>query len=160
MARLLGLTAIAAAVVLLAAHVEGTLPQSGSPAPSRVRESVWGIFEGRTPCGTLAVKFTGFPARRCEKIKWQLTLYHDATAAAPTRYEYKGTRTSRRGTWYRGRGTAANPAAVVYRLATGPGGRALAFLAVDERVLLLLDEDLKAMVGDASWSYTLNRVGP
>ena len=46
----------------------------------------------------------------------------------------------------------------IYHLSADAGGRVLSLLSIDENVLLLLDRDLKVVVGDASWSYALNRV--
>lgn len=125
--------------------------QSTAPADS-TRE---GVFEGRTPCAPMATRFTQFPADGCEKIKWEVTLYRDAATAEPRSYRYRGTRTAHNGTWSVTRGTASSPAATVYELHNDSG--VLLLLAADENVLLLLDSDRRLMVGDASWSYTLNR---
>lgn len=117
---------------------------------------VIGVFEGRTPCGEPAVAFTGFPAANCEKIKWELTLYAEGSSRRPAGYVYRGTRSTRQGAWSIGRGTATDPAAVVYRLYFD-AGRTLNLLRADDNVLLLLGPDLTLLVGDASWSYTLSR---
>jgi hypothetical protein len=117
---------------------------------------VVGIFEGRTPCGEPAIAFTGFPATNCEKIKWELTLYANDSSRRPAGYVYRGTRSTRQGTWSMERGTATDPDAVVYRLHYDTG-RSLNLLRADENVLLLLGPDLTLLVGDASWSYTLSR---
>jgi hypothetical protein len=117
---------------------------------------VIGVFEGRTPCGEPAVAFTGFPAANCEKIKWELTLYAAGSSRRPAGYVYRGTRSTKEGTWSIGRGTAADPTAVVYTLHYD-AGRTLHLLRADENVLLLLGPDLTLLVGDASWSYTLSR---
>jgi hypothetical protein len=110
---------------------------------------VLGVFEGRTPCGAIAVEFTGFPAQNCEKVKWRLTLHRDARSGAPTTYLYDGTRTTRRGTWRIGRGAPSNPDAVVFHLSydAPPAGTTVSFLAVDDRILLLLDRDLRVVTG-------------
>lgn len=114
-----------------------------------------GIFEGRTPCGRVALHFTGFPSDRCDKIKWELTLFRDAVTQDPHSFRYRGTRTARSGTWSLKRGSAMDPKATVYELKYEGGS--LYLLAADTNVLLLLDEDRRLLVGDASWSYTLNR---
>jgi hypothetical protein len=153
---------IAAVLTLLLAARDseaGVLGSAGSTVP-QARESVLGTFEGRTPCGPIALQFTGFPAENCEKIKWKLTLYSDATSGAPTRYEFQGTRATRRGAWSVVRGTAGNRDAMVYRLEFGPRGSTICLQTIDDRVLLLLDSDRRPLVGDASWSYTLSRTGP
>lgn len=124
------------------------------PATDSVAVSV---FEGRTPCAAIATRFTGFPAQNCEKIKWQLTLFRDRQTQQPSAFLYEGTRTSRRGTWVIQRGTPTDADAEVYRLTTTPSGETLSLLNVSDQVLLLLDERLRVVVGDASWSYALNR---
>ncbi|HSA57801.1 MAG TPA: hypothetical protein VLE53_18950 [Gemmatimonadaceae bacterium] len=116
------------------------------------------VFVGTTPCGPIANEFTGFPAQTCEKIKWQLTLFRDAQTGRPNTFLYEGTRTSRRGTWSVQRGTPFHPEAQVYRLMPTPSGPALSLLSVDDSVLLLLDEELRVLVGDAGGSYALNRL--
>ena len=116
---------------------------------------VEGVFEGRTPCGPIANAFTGFPVERCEKIKWELTLRADGADTGT--YEYRGTRTSHRGTWRVQRGTGPAKGWTVIRLGSDDQSRTLALLRIDQNVLHLLDPDLKVLVGDASWSYALNR---
>ena len=115
------------------------------------------VFEGRTPCGQIAVEFTGFPSSGCEKIKWELTLFRDRATGRPSSFLYEGTRTTKRGTWTIHRGLAGDPNATVYRLTPIPPGQALSLLSVNEKVLLLLDGEQRVLVGDASWSYVLNR---
>jgi hypothetical protein len=136
-----------------------TLPLVLSAALPQSRPSVLGVFEGRTPCGRIAVEFTGFPGVGCEKIKWRLTLYQDSVTGRPTTFKYQGTRTTREGTWVLSRGTPSDPGATVIRLTPAAPHPAIAFQKVDD-VLLLMDGTGKAVVGDASWSYTLNRVDP
>ena len=120
-------------------------------------DSLVGIFEGRTPCGELFVEFAGYQGPACEKMKWWLALYRNPQSGAPSSYEFDGTRVTRRGSWTITRGTVAQPDAVVYRLATDLPQAWIAFQRVDDNVLLLLDQELRLMVGDASWSYTLSR---
>jgi hypothetical protein len=136
-----------------------TVPLALTAAVAQSRPAVLGVFEGRTACGRIAVEFTGFPGNGCEKIKWRLTLYQDSVTGRPTTFRYQGTRTTREGTWVLSRGTPSDPGATVVRLTPASPYPAIAFQKVDE-VLLLLDGTGKAVVGDASWSYTLNRVGP
>jgi hypothetical protein len=136
-----------------------TMPLALTAAVAQSRPSVLGVFEGRTPCGRIAVEFTGFPGAGCEKIKWRLTLYQDSVTGRPTTFRYQGTRTTREGTWALSRGTPSDAGATVVRLTPAAPHPAIAFQKVDD-VLLLLDGTGKAVVGDASWSYTLNRVDP
>ncbi len=130
-------------------EVRGTFTSQGPP--------VVGVFEGRTPCGAIATEFTGFPAQNCEKIKWQLTLYRASSSGRPSTYVFRGTRATSRGTWIVTRGAAGDPDGIVYRLDPEARGPSISFLKADDNILLLLDRELRLMVGDASWSYTLNR---
>lgn len=105
-----------------------------------------------SPTFSIAVEFTRFPSHNCEKIKWQLTLFRDARTNGPGAFLYEGTRTTRRGVWTIQRGTPSNPNAQVYRLTPTPTGKVLSLLSVDDKVLLLLDAELRVLVGDASRS--------
>lgn len=125
-----------------------TAPQRDSVAAA--------VYEGRTPCHQVATQFTGFPSERCEKVKWEVTLYRDRGTNAPSAFVYRGTRTRRSGRWTIHRGSAADPNAVVYRL-TPTSGEPLSLMSVEGNVLLLLDAQSRVLVGDASWSYALNR---
>lgn len=151
---LLGALCLSSVAVLPLGHVRATAESRGFA--TRADASVLGVFEGRTPCGRVAVEFTGFPAANCEKIKWEITLLVDDESRRPSGYVYRGTRTSRQGAWSIVRGAAGDPDAVVYRLAYGAGA-ALSLLRADDNVLLILNPDLTLAVGDASWSYTLSR---
>ncbi|HET9515480.1 MAG TPA: hypothetical protein VFO95_16230 [Gemmatimonadales bacterium] len=117
-------------------------------------DSLAGVFEGRTPCGRIATEFTGFPSANCEKVKWRHTFYRDAATGNPTSYRYEGTRTTRLGRWR----MVSERGRIVYHLTPSGPGAALSLLNVDDRVLLLLDSTGRVLVGDASWSYALNRV--
>src|SRR5688500_9339235 len=152
---MIGLTGIAATILFVAVLDAGseavtvTRPEADSVAVA--------VFEGRTPCATIATEFTGFPSQNCEKIKWELTLFRDSQTQRPSAFLYRGTRSSRRGTWTIHRGTVFDANAQVYRLTPTPPGRVLSLLSVDDKVLVLLDADGRVVVGDASWSYVLNR---
>jgi hypothetical protein len=45
----------------------------------------------------------------------------------------------------------------VLQLTPSPSGQPLSLLMIDGNVLLLLDAERRVVVGDASWSYALNR---
>ena len=157
---------LAVIVMMSAGLFPDGFPASTSTAPGMLsatdsvssKDSLFGVFEGRTPCGPIATGFTGFPAQNCEKIKWRLTLYRDAVARRPTTWIYDGTRTTRRGTWEIAPVSGADGSRAIYHLNAEGGGRVLSLLSIDESVLLLLDRELKVVAGDASWSYALNRV--
>lgn len=122
-------------------------------------DSLVGVFEGRTPCGAVAAEFTGFPTLNCEKIKWRLTLYRGPTTGNPTTWFFEGTRATRRGTWRVERGAGPGRSWLVYHLEYDGPAKVLSLLSVDGNVLLLLDRNLEVLVGDASGSYALNRMG-
>jgi hypothetical protein len=123
-------------------------------------DSVFGVFEGRTPCGPIATEFTGFPSLNCEKIKWRLTLFRDPVTIRPTSFSFQGTRATRQGRWRSAADGVAGSNRVVYHLSYGSGAT-LSLLSVDDRLLLLLDRDGRVLVGDPTGSYTLSRVsGP
>jgi hypothetical protein len=133
--------------------------QGASHSIARV-DSLLGVFEGRTPCGRIATEFTGFPGQNCEKIKWRLTLYRNPVPERPSSYRYDGTRTTRQGHWRIAVTGGTERGRTTYHLTpAGPGG-SLSLLSIDDKVLLLLDRDGQVLVGDASWSYALNRVEP
>jgi hypothetical protein len=134
----------------------GTAPRSALSES----DSVFGIFDGRMPCAPVVTEFTGFPSQGCEKVKWTLTLHRDPVTGRPSTYVSRGTRATRQGSWRIERPGGAASGRVLYRLAYGTPEKTLTLLAVEDNVLLLLDKDLKVMVGDASWSYVLNRTGP
>lgn len=131
----------------------------GVKRADRSRDSLVGVFEGRTPCGAVAVEFTEFRSPACEKIKWRLTLYRDARAGTPSTFVYQGTRTSRQGRWRIER-PAGPEGRTLYGLSFGTPEHTLWLLSIEDKVLLLLDHDRRVLVGDASWSYVLNRVDP
>jgi len=156
-ARLLGISVAGGAVLIISAHLLAARVPASEPSDQRPADSaVAGVFEGRTPCGQVATEFTGFPAANCEKIKWEITLFRDRASGEPAGYQYRGTRTSRSGAWSIRRGAAHDPNATIYQLHY-EDDRRLSLLPVGKDVLLLLDDDLHVLAGDASWSYTLNR---
>jgi len=126
--------------------------------PVPAGSSVFGDFEGRTPCHEIALEFTEtFLYPGCAKIKWRLTLYQDQITGAPSTYLYMGTSTIREGTWTIVRGIDGDPDAVVYQLHLDNSQQPVSFLKADDNNLFLLDRALNFLVGDALFSYTLSR---
>ncbi len=117
-------------------------------------------FEGRSPCQEVASQLRMDVTSACNKAKWELILNRDPGTRAPTTYTLNGTlyrKHVRRGRWAILRGTNSNPNAVVYQLITNPPQETLLFLRADQNILFFLDKDRNLMVGDADFSYTLNR---
>jgi hypothetical protein len=69
---------------------------------------------------------------------------------------YMGTSTIREGAWTILEGKDGE--AVVYELQLDGSQSPVSFLKVDENHLYLLDRDLKLLVGNALFSYTLSRI--
>ena len=129
--------------------------------PTPVGSSVFGVFEGRTPCHELVIEVMQItPIPNCLKIKWRITLYQEEATGAPGAYLSMGTSTFREGTWEIVRGTPNDPEAVVYRLHLDNAQEPVSFLRVDENHLFLLDRAMNLLVGNELFSYTLSRTDP
>ncbi|HJS18177.1 MAG TPA: hypothetical protein VJ785_05490 [Anaerolineales bacterium] len=129
-------------------------PQPPMPEGS----SVFGVFEGRTPCHEQVIEFTQIePFPGCMKVKWRLTLYQDEATGAPSSYLFMGTSTYREGSWTIVHGMEGDPDAVVYQLQLRDAQQPLSFLKVDENHLFLMDRAMNLLVGNELFSYTLSR---
>jgi hypothetical protein len=120
--------------------------------------SVYGVFDGRSPCKEISKQLQMSVDADCFKLKWRLTLYHDAATSKPATYKLEGTlfrKKVREGSWSVVRGTKTDPQALVYRL---HGDNPIYLLKGDENVLFFLDDEKTLLQGDAQFSYTLNRV--
>ena len=130
-------------------------------SPLATGPTVFGVFEGRTPCHGISheLKLTAHPG--CIKSKWRLTLYQNPDTSAPTTYKVEGSlfrEGAREGNWSIGRGAAIDPKATVYQLHPAKTQPALLLLKGDDNVLFFLDQKRELLVGHAEFSYTLNRV--
>lgn len=114
------------------------------------------IFVGRTPCREIADQ-AGLPhGSDCFKLKWKLTLNRDATTAQPTTFTIESTFAREKpvsGKWSR----VTNGNAIVYRLEPDASIKAISLLLVDGAHLLVLDAAGRPLVGNADFSYTLDR---
>ena len=127
-------------------------------------------FVGSTPCHALAREFLRIPANAaCECIQWQLT-FHSSDVAGRGAYTLvtthgvsetngagffqNGTRTEATGQWTR---TTGRRDRTVYQLQATAPSRSLSLARIDENLLHLLTRDGQLMVGNDSWSCTLNR---
>jgi hypothetical protein len=131
-------------------------PQPPMPADS----SVAGVFDGRTPCNEVVLVFTETASPGCIKVKWRLTLYQDSTSGEPNRYLLMGTRGYQEGSWKIIHGMDDEPDAILYQLQPDDSQESFHFLKVDDNHLLLMDRDLKLLVGNELFSYTLSRTEP
>lgn len=137
-----------------------TEPPAGDP-----KADVFGEFVGSTPCGEPFGRLFDIPADANPPVRWALTLYHDPKTKVPTAYklraEYDGAKPpaarkpvtrAKEGRWSVGKGTKADPQAVVLELAG-----AVNFLKATDDILHAMNTDRTLGVGNAGWSYTLYR---
>ncbi|WP_460670551.1 hypothetical protein [Larkinella ripae] len=117
---------------------------------------VFGVFDGRFPCAEIHQDWKQPVRPECVKMKWRLTLYHDAETHQPTTYRL--TRPAREGKWALVRGTKTDPDAVVIQLDPDQPEVSIYLLKRDDNVLFVLDQQRNFRVGDSYLSYTLNRV--
>jgi hypothetical protein len=131
-------------------------------------------FVGSTPCTALPRDFLKIPSNAaCECIRWQLTLHTGDVAGSRGTYVLVtvhgmsetnghgffqgGTKTETAGQWSTMVGRRADPRAPVYQLQATDPHRSLSLVKIDENLLHPLTDDGQLMVGNDSWSYTLNR---
>ena len=122
--------------------------------------TVFGIFDGRTPCQGIARELRVAARPGCRKAKWRLTLFQDPTTRRPTFYRLEGTlyaRRPREGSWRITRGASALPDTDVYELAAANDESTARLLKADDRVLFLLDRERRPLTGNARNAYTLDR---
>lgn len=145
--------------------------QPGTP-PAPPGSSTIGIFVATSPCDAVSKAALKIPASaNCEMIKWHLTLFEDAKTLTPTTFELNcayglpeqgtlglsqgGTKVGWKGRWT----IVPGADATVYELDLGVPKATVSFLKVDHNLLHLLDQNKSLAMGNAGWSYTLNRTG-
>jgi hypothetical protein len=129
-------------------------------SPMAMGPTVFGVFEGRTPCHGISHQLKLSPHAGCIKSKWRITLYHNPETSAPTTYKVEGSlfrEGAREGTWGIDRGAAIDANATVYQLNATPSQPSLLLLKGDNNVLFFLNQNRELLVGHAEFSYTLNR---
>ena len=150
------------------------ISKTTTSSPVQTGPSVHGVFEGITPCSPLTRPLPQIPAEsNCEQMIWKFILYQDPATGTPTTYtlnssygvpkqgtpglEGGGIPIVMEGSWIIVKGTKIDPDAVVYQLNPDDPQTAVSFLKMAEDILHVLNHDQTLMVGNASWSYTLNR---
>ena len=140
-------------------------------------QSVFISFEATTPCSDEIKVMMSIPqTSNCEMIKWDLTIYKVSKKIGSDsfhlRYTYglpkQGTRGftngavtgELKGKSISGKGINGNMKANTYTLITNDSAFSLSFFQPDDNLLHLLTPDKKLFVGNAAWSYTLNRKLP
>ena len=136
--------------------------------------SVFGVFEGITPCSAQTRPLPQIPEdTNCEQMIWKFTLYQDSATGAPTTYQFDaaygvpkqntmglekgGTPITMDGTWGIVKGISADPHALVYQLNPEDPQMTVSFPQVGNDILHVLNSHLQMMVGNGAWSYTINR---
>ena len=134
-------------------------------------------FVGSTPCDTLSREFLGGLSTNtpCHFIAWRLTFSKSAGANEPNRFSVsatywlpgrndtnqveEGPTVTGDGTWELLRGSKAKPDAPVYRLHGRKTPKPISLVQVGQNLLHFMNEDKTLRLGNAGWSYTLNRKG-
>jgi hypothetical protein len=126
---------------------------------SRIRASasVYGVFVGRTPCQEFMKELNMGIRPECVKRKMTVILYQDSVTHEPTGYETRGMgKWTGKGKWHIIRGTPTDSLAIVFKLDLSPD-TFLFLLKGDDNVLFILDKNKNFLIGNASFSYTMNR---
>jgi hypothetical protein len=156
---------IGSAARLLVALAFGIAVSFGQPARD---SAVTRVFCGSSPWDEPIRQVLGISTNDApELIEWKLTLHRDGKTLEPSRYELRcdygktvpGTpgigaskkTLERQGKWTIGKGTRTEPDAVRYDLEG-----AFSVREIGANLLHILTSDRVLMVGNGSWSYTLN----
>jgi hypothetical protein len=134
------------------------------------------VFVASSPCDMIPRTMLSIPANAdCEFIKWNLALQRDPRNQAPTVYKIRYTYgiTQPNTTGFQNGGISLEKEGKwvilkdaqnreIYRLNPDTPETAVSFVKLDEndsgsRLLHLLDQQGKLMIGHEGWSYTLNR---
>jgi mRNA-degrading endonuclease YafQ of YafQ-DinJ toxin-antitoxin module len=143
--------------VSIRAKVDSPIASALSP---RADSPILGRFIGRSPCRDIARELNIPVNADCKKLKWDLTLYQNPNTHTPTRYTLKGTfyrAHTREGKWAIIKGAKTNPDVIIYQLDPDKSQGSLFFLKADDNILFFLSKEGNYMVGNADFSYTLNK---
>jgi hypothetical protein len=132
-------------------------------------------FVGSTPCDSLSREFLGgIPTDApCHCIGWHLTLMDAKNTGEPRKYSLvvrygipgrddpnqlvEGPSVKLEGTFDVVRGSKTNARAMVYRIHDAKSGKSLSLVRISDHLIHFLNDDKTLKVGNAGWSYTLNR---
>ena len=134
------------------------------------------VFEASTPCNEALKQMLHIPQRtKCDFVKWNLALNYEKTwtpstfklnctyglAKQGTRGFAEGAETIElKGNLTVDQANNLGSEAMVYKLTPDNSPIILYFLKMGENLLHLLDRDKRPMIGNAAWSFTLNRKDP
>jgi len=131
--------------------------QTSSRSRIAAGPSVYGVFAGRTPCREFMKDLNMGERMECAKRKMGITLYQDSITHDPTTYETWGMgKWTGIGKWKILKGTPTDPQATIFQIILDEK-TSLFLLKGDENVLFILDHHKDFLVGNAEYSYTLNR---
>jgi hypothetical protein len=142
----------------LASSATETAPQLQSDSP------ITGVFEGITPCDKAARPLPQIRSDAdCEMAIWRIVFGPNSTYELSSSYGMAqpnttgirngGSKVTMQGAW-------VAPTPTIIRLGTDDPAISVSFLRVSEDILHVLDGNGRMMVGNAGWSYTLNRTDP
>lgn len=117
-------------------------------------------FVGRSPCREIANEIGASVPDQCFKIKWDITLFQNEVTGAPTTYRIDATlyrQSPRVGRWRIVRATTHHSNAIIYELEAASGHGSIRLLKADDNIMFFVRPDGRLMVGNADFSYTLNR---
>ena len=117
-------------------------------------------FVGRSPCREIVNEIGASVPDQCFKLKWDITLFQDEVTGAPTTYRIDGTlyrQSPRVGKWKIVSATTHHPNAIIYELEAASGHGSIRLLKADDNIMFFVGQDGRLMVGNADFSYTLNR---
>jgi hypothetical protein len=127
-------------------------------------------YVATSPCDQIPRSMLSIPVTAdCEMIKWELAISRDPRNQNPTFYKLNytygmskpstqdfmndGTKGVKEGNWTMLKDSRHK---TVYRLNPPTSDPAISFVRLDDKLLHLLDQEGKLMIGHGGWSYTLN----
>jgi hypothetical protein len=120
------------------------------------------IYEGRTPCREIAAEHPEMKvSAACFKLKWQLILNRDAVTYKPTSFSIRkiidGKAQHVTGKWIIRKGTGARAGQTIYTIEPDKPDASISFLVADDNILFFLNKDDQPYIGNADFSFVLNR---
>lgn len=141
-------------LVTVTAQLQAQVPPRDTAPPG---SAILAFYEGRTACQEILPVLDIPGQETCAKRKMALVLYVDEVTQLPSTYSIRGLGIRNgSGKWSIEKGIPGHPEAIVYRL--DMGSVSLFLMKGDVQVLFLLDKQKNFLVGNAQYSYTLNRV--
>lgn len=141
-------------------QVSQPLPRFAVPSSLFSSGSHQVIFDGRTPCSPIAAENNITASPGCFKLKWRLILNRDSLTRQPGTYTLRrvvNRAEDRVGRWMIRKGDASNPDVRLLILDPDNPEKRLSLLVGDENVLFFLNKNNELYVGNADFSFTLNR---